>query len=196
LAKPRAIAATSTALLGLMQDKYPRGEFGPALDFKLFQGKDFDTGMAEGFTLFLYRVSVSGSTRNLPYRRDADGRRYRPSMPVDLHYLLTPWATDGEKQQRMLGWAMRFLEDLGMLGAGQLNHYVAETDTFGKEEGIEVICDPLPLADYLNVWDKLKTKMPPSITYLVRMVTLDSDVLIDDRRLVQTRQFDVGAVGS
>jgi hypothetical protein len=186
-----AIAATSVALLGLMQDRYPRDEFGTALDFKVFQGKDFEAGMSEGFSLYLYRVAIGTSVRNLSTRRDVNGNRYRPSLPVDLFYLMSPWAADGEKQQRMLGWSMRFLEDLAVLGAGELNHYVAETDTFGPEESAEIICDPLALADYVNVWDKLKPKMPPSMTYVVRMVNLDSQMRIE-RSLVQTRVLDMG----
>lgn len=195
MARHQAIAATSTALLGLMQDRYPRDQFGPSLDFKLFQGKDFETGMPEGFSLYLYRVTVSAAVRNMTCRRDENNARFRPSVPVDLHYLLSPWAGDGEKQQRMLGWSMRFLEDVGMLGSGQLNHYVKETDTFGKEEGVEVVCDPLALTDYLNLWDKLKPKMPASMTYIVRMIHLDSYVKIGGE-LVQTRQFDMAAPAS
>ena len=190
MATHQAIAATSAALLGLMQDRYPRDQFGTALEFKLFQSKDFEEGLAEGFTLYLYRVTVSSAVRNMTQRRDANNNRFRPSLPVDLHYLMSPWASDGEKQQRMLGWSMRFLEDLGMLGSGQLNHYVKETDTFGKEEGAEVICDPLALTDYLNVWDKLKPKMPASMTYTVRMVSLDSSLKVGQTQ-VQTRQFDM-----
>jgi Pvc16 N-terminal domain len=195
VARPQAIAATSAALLGLMQDRYPRDQFGTSLEFKLFQSKDFDDGLTEGFSLYLYRVTVSTLPRNMTQRRDANNNRFRPSLPVDLHYLLSPWSGDGETQQRMLGWAMRFLEDLGMLGAGQLNHYVKETDTFGKEEGAEIICDPLALTDYLNVWDKLKPKMPSSMTYLVRMVSLESDVKVV-QPLAQTREFAMGIPAS
>lgn len=195
MARPQAIAATSAALLGLLQDRYPRDQFGPALEFKLFQSKDFDDGLTEGFSLYLYRVTVSTTVRNMTLRRDANNNRFRPSLPVDLHYLLSPWSGDGETQQRMLGWAMRFLEDLGMLGAGQLNHYVKETDTFGKEEGAEVICDPLALTDYLNVWDKLKPKMPSSMTYVVRMVSLESDVKLE-QPMAQTREFAMATPSS
>ena len=35
------------------------------------------------------------------------------------------------------------MEDLGMLSAGHLNHYLAEQDTFGPTEAVELICDPL-----------------------------------------------------
>ena len=194
MARHQAIAAASTALLGLLQDGFTRDHpAAAALTYALYQARNFDEPMTEGFSLFLYRVSVSTSVRNMTLRRDARNRRFRPSIPVDLHYLLTPWSADGETQQRLLGWAMRYLEDLGTLGAGQLNHYVKETDTFRPEEAAEIICDPLPLADYLNVWDKLKPKMPPSMTYSLRMVCLDSEIPVEERP-VQTRDFAMGSV--
>ena len=193
MATYNAIAAVSRALLGLIELQSP-----PELllnpEFKLYHAPDFEKPMSEGFSLFLYRVSINAALRNLPPRRTADGRRYRPSLPLDLHYLLTAWAADGERQQRMLGWAMRFLEDLGTLPAGLLNHYVKETDTFRPEEAVEIVCDPLPLQDYLNLWDKLKPRIHTSITYVVRMVMLDSTVESPGYGLVQTRELATGTV--
>jgi len=194
LARHQAIAATSNALLGLLRDRYPRDEFGTSLDVLLYQSHDFEAPMREGFSVFLYRVTVNGTVRNMTLRRAPDGRRFRPSLPLDLHYVLTPWAEDGEKQQRMLGWVMRFMEDLGVLTAGHLNHYVAETDVFAPQEGLEIICDPLALADYLTLWDRLRPRMPTSATYALRMLIIDSDVRVDDGALVQTRGFDMGKV--
>lgn len=194
MARHQAIAATSTALAGLLRDRYPRGEFGTSLDVQLYQSRDFESPMRDGFSVFLYRVSINGTVRNMTLRRAPDGRRFRPSLPLDLHYLITPWAEDGERQHRMLGWVMRFMEDLGVLTAGHLNHYVAETDTFAPHEGLEIICDPLALADYLTLWDRLRPRLPTSATYALRMVLIESDVHVDDGQLVQTRRFDMGEV--
>ena len=194
MAKHQAIAATSNALLGLLRDRYPRDEFGTSLDVQLYQSRDFDAPMRDGFSVFLYRVTINGTVRNMTLRRAPDGRRFRPSLPLDLHYLITPWAEDGERQHRMLGWVMRFMEDFGVLTAGHLNHYVAETDIFAPHEGLEAICDPLALADYLNLWDRLRPRLPTSATYALRMLTIDSDVRVDDGLLVQTRRFDMGEV--
>ena len=135
MANYRAIAATSAALAGLMRDRYPRDEFGAGLDVQLYQTRDFESPMQDGFSVFLYRVAVNGAMRNLTLRRSADGRRFRPSLPLDLHYMITPWAQDVERQHRMLGWVMRMMEDTGVLSAGHLNHYLAETDTFAPHEG-------------------------------------------------------------
>lgn len=191
MATSNAVAAVSKAMLGLIEEHCPAALLANP-EFKLYHAADFERPIAEGFSLFLYRVSINASVRNLPPRRAADARRYRPSLPVDLHYLLTPWSADAERQQRMLGWSMRFLEDLATLPAGLLNHYVQETDTFRPEEAVEVVCDPLPLQDYLNLWDKLKPKMQLSITYALRMVMLDSSIESPGHGLAQTREFAAG----
>ena len=130
MATYRAIAAAGATLTGLIRDRYPRGEFGGALGVALYQTRDFTTPMREGFSVFLYRVSINGALRNMINRRAPDGVRFRPSLPVDLAFMVTAWAEDTEQQHRMLGWAMRMLEDIGQLSASHLNHYIAETDTF------------------------------------------------------------------
>lgn len=192
MANFRAIAATSAALLGLIRDFYPRADFGTALDLELYESHNFHAPMADGISLFLYRVTINGAVRNLTFRRTPDGKRVRPSLPVDLYYLLTPWAQQADRQQRMLGWAMRFFEDLGVLSASQLNHFVPETNIFAASDGLEIICEPLQLPDYLNLWDRLHRHLPPSMSYVVRMLMIDSEFDVGDGPLVQTRQFRVG----
>lgn len=194
MANYRAIAATSTALAGLVRDHYPRAEFGSGLEISLYQTRDFGSPMQDGFSIYLYRVAVNGTVRNMTLRRSPDGRRFRPSVPLDLQYMITPWAPDVERQHRMLGWVMRMMEDTGVLSAGHLNHYLAEADTFGPNEGIELVCDPLSLTDYLTLWDRLRPRLPASATYTLRMVLIDSDVRIGEAPPVQTRQLDMGQV--
>lgn len=194
MANHRAIAATSTALAGLIRDRYPRSEFGSGLEVSLYQTRDFESPMQDGFSVYLYRVAINGAMRNMTQRRSPDGRRFRPSLPLDLQYMITPWAPDVERQHRMLGWVMRMMEDTGALSAGHLNHYLPETDTFSPNEGIELICDPLSLHDYLTLWDRLRPRLPASATYTLRMVPIDSDVPIGEAPPVQTRQTDVGQV--
>lgn len=191
MANYRAIAATSSAIAGLIRDRYPRDEFGPGLEIDLYQTRNFEHPMQDGFSVFLYRVAVNGAVRNLTLRRSPDGRRFRPSLPLDLYYMITPWGQDVERQHRMLGWVMRLMEDQGVFSAGHLNHYMPETDTFQPQEGLEIICEPLSLADYFTLWDRLRPRLPPSATYALRMVFIDSDIHVPDGAPVQTRLLDM-----
>jgi hypothetical protein len=114
-----AIAATSDALLGLLRTASIGGEF-DGVTFAHYGSASFQSPMSLGLSLYLYRISVS-STRNLCPRISADGTRFRPPIPLDAHFLVTAWASDPIKQQRMLGFAIRTIEDTPILPAGVLN---------------------------------------------------------------------------
>lgn len=191
MANWRAISSVGRAVLGLIEDHYPSAELG-APEFRLVHPASFEKPQKEGFSLCLYRIGINSTLRMLPPRRDPAGRRYRPSLPVDLQFLLTPWAEDAERQMRLLGWTMRFFEDMPILPAAVLNSYAAEPETFRPEEAVELVFDPLALADYLAVWDKLKPKLQTSLTYAVRMLVIDSDLELSEARPAQTRDLRYG----
>src|SRR3954462_5144611 len=105
MARDTAIHAVTATLLGLLKD-YSRPDLNAEF-FGFFHPQDYSTKPEKrGFSLMLYRVGVNASLRNLPPRRDAQGQRIRPSLPLDLFYMLTPWAKSADMQQLMLGWAM------------------------------------------------------------------------------------------
>jgi hypothetical protein len=193
MAAAQSIAAVSAVLAGLLQDRYPRKDFGPALPIKLYQPRNFDDAMKEGIAVCLWRIVPNVNRRNPGPRTDAAGLRFRPSLPFDLYYLIVPFAEDAERQQRLLGWVLQAMHDLGPLGAPQLNHYLAESDIFGPEETIDAVADPLGVGDYLTLWDRVK-RLPPAASYVVRMVLIDSQIGLDEAALVQERRFDMGVI--
>ena len=91
----------------------------------------------------------------------------------------------------MLGWLMRALEDSGAITAAQLNDYLAEDNIFAVEEDVDLVCDPLSVADQLNMWDRIR-KHPLFVNYLVRMVLIDSMQSLDDNGVVLERGYAVG----
>jgi hypothetical protein len=191
LATYPAIAATGLAIIGLLKDASQTTEFAD-LRFDLFQASDFNPGsqMPEGISLYMYRVTLNNSRRNLPPSTGPDGRRYRPPLPLDLYFLLTPWAKTAVRQLRMLGWAMRELENVTIMPAGLLNHYGPEHDTFRPTEAVELICDPVSLQDMANILEPTKTAQPISVSYVARMVLIESSISIIEAAPVQTREFD------
>jgi hypothetical protein len=193
LANQAAITGVSKAILGLIETSCPRALLN-APQFALYHTQNFDSPMAEGFSVYLYWVALNAGSRNLGPRRTADDRLIRPPVPVDLHYLITPWAADPARQQQLLAWTMRFFEDLAVLPSGVLNHYLAESETFRPEETVELVPEVLSLSDYLNLWDKLKPKMQTSLSYAARMVLLDADADVEELPRVQKRRFDAGQV--
>lgn len=180
-----AIAATSDAVLGLLQSASVGGEF-DGVAFAHYQASDLASPMTDGISLYLYRVTVSAN-RNLPPQRRQDGRRYRPPMPLDLHFLVTAWAETAIRQQRLLGFAVRTLEDTPILPAGVLNQHSPEPDVFRPEETVELVYEAVTVQDFAYIWDVAQTKEQPSATYVARMVEIESLVTVDDGALVQTR---------
>jgi hypothetical protein len=188
-----AIAITGQAILKLLTESCPRAEFG-AVSFELFHVGNFSQPrpMDEGISLFLYRLGVNAARRNLPSQVKLNGLRYRPPLPLDLYYLLTAWAKSAAKQQRLLGWAMRVLEDTPLLPSGLLNDVGPEPEIFQPNETVEIIYEPLSLQDMYNIWSVLKASPQLSASYVVRAVSIDSTVLITEAALVQTRALDFG----
>jgi hypothetical protein len=188
MASDHAIATLSLALRGLLLDARP--DSGPLAeaDVELFQADKFRTGMNLGISLFLYRVTVSTARRNLPPKLAPDGTRLRPPLPLDLHYMLTPWARKPETQQLLLAWAMRVLEDTPTLSSGYLNNFDLDGRPFGPEETVDLVFEPLSIQDMLNIWEVGKPNVQVSVTYVARVVPIDSRVPMGEPgRAVQTR---------
>src|SRR5262249_61777324 len=98
MASSPAIAATSQAILGLLQNAALGGEFN-GITFAHYQASNFLAPMTEGVSLWLYRLTVNAN-RNLPPGVGRDGRRYRPPLALDVHYLVTAWAAEPTRQHR------------------------------------------------------------------------------------------------
>jgi len=145
MATANAIAAMGQAIPSLIAGRVPRDEF-PAAQFDLYQAKDFQAPMEEGISLYLYRITPAGEIRNYPPRVAPDGRRYKQVLPINLHYLLSSWAREAAKQQRLLGWAMRTLEDSDS-SAGLLNLRGPEHDTFRRAETVDITMDTISIYD-------------------------------------------------
>ena len=189
MAKAQAIAVIGQTVLGLLADNIPKTEFSNAR-FELYQTANFTAPMEEGISLFLYRVEINAGLRNLPAQTGLDGVSRRPPLPLDLYYLLTVWAKDVVKQQRILGWAMRILEDAPVLSAARLNNFGPERDVFQPHEKIEIIYNSLSLQDLSNLWSAFKVSLPMSVAYIARVVGIDSMIPAADAAPVQTREID------
>jgi Pvc16 N-terminal domain len=104
-----AISAVGQAIVALLKTGRSTPEFG-STEVRLFHARDFQKGLEEGVSVYLYRVTVSGARRSLPPTHSGSGRQYRQPLPVDLYYLVTPWAKTAEMQHLILAWSMRTIE--------------------------------------------------------------------------------------
>jgi hypothetical protein len=192
VARTQAIAVTALALRGLLASACPRDQF-PTAEVRLFQTKDLQTPQQvnTGVSIYLHRIAFNTTRRNLPPRQTVDGRRYRPPTPVDLHFLITAWGRTAEEQQSLLGWAVRALEDTPVLPAGLLNRFAGDWgEVFQENETVELVGDVLSLQDLFNIWEIAKHNHQASVSYIARMIELDSEIELSEAGLVQTRSFD------
>jgi hypothetical protein len=191
MAQHQAIAAVAAAIRGLLRERYPRDAF-DTLTVDMYQAKDIEKGLTvDGFAILPWRVAINTQRRARAPRVDIFGRRFKPSLPLDLSFLIIPVASSTEKQLRMLGWVMRALEDAGSITAAQLNDYLTEDSIFSVEEDLDLVCDQLSVVDQLSMWDRIR-RHPLFVNYLVRMVLIDSNQALDDTGIVLERGFGVG----
>lgn len=194
LATYHAISAIGQAVVSLLKSARPAIEF-PNIDVKLFQARDVqNVGDWEGLSLFLYRVTVSGSRRQMPATIGPGGRPYKRPLPLDLYYLLTAWAKTAEMQHLLLSWAMRTIEDSPSLPPSLLNSHFPNDRPFRGDETVEMLHDALSVQDLNNIWEILgKHNVQISASYVARVVPIDSRLQEPPAAgPVQTRVFDAG----
>ena len=190
MATYHAIAATGQAILGVLADACPKPEFAGAR-FELYQPSDFENPLEEGLSLYLYRIASNQARRRLPPRPAPDGRFYRAPLDLDLYYLLSAWAKSAVRQQHLLGWAMRVLEDTSILLASSLNQYSLDPETFRAMETVELIGEPLSLQDLSNIWSIIKLNPQTSVGYIARLVSIDSAQTVVEAESIQSLAFDL-----
>jgi hypothetical protein len=187
LASYHAIAAVGQATVALLKTARSTPELGN-VDVKLFHARDFQKGLEEGVSVYLYRVTVSATRRTVAPPRSPAGKLYRQPLPVDLYYLVTPWAKTPEMQHLILAWSMRTIEDSPAFPASLLNSHVP--DSFRPEESVDLIHDTVSVQDMSYIWEAGKPNIQVSATFVARVVSIDSRVeQPEPGPPVQTRVF-------
>lgn len=175
MASFRAIQAVSDALVSLLRSNYHPADFDDIdLSFDVYAAADFESPMAAGVSVYLYRARPNGAWRMPPGRPTPDGRRQRHQIPVDLSYLLSVWGRDASVQHRVLGWLMRAMEDTPLLPHGLLE--TVSPGTFHADEAVEVVLNnDLSDEDLFRLWETATSeRYRLSVPYLARTVLIES----------------------
>jgi hypothetical protein len=194
MADVTAISATGNAILRLLDNAYSKAGIEEKANFALYQATDFQSppdfaNKEMGISLLVYRIGIDGTRRNLSGRLSPEGYRDRPALPLIVYFMLTPWAFKAETRLWLLGWAMRVLEDTPILPSGLLNPPGSAAPPFRPDETVELVFDPLSMADLGLLWENLKQpRIIPSVTYLARIVQIETSVKEARYPLVQTRE--------
>jgi hypothetical protein len=193
LAEFHAIQVTCEAVMRLLQESYRPDLIEPStnLQFEVYGTEDFKDHMAQGVSLFLYRVHLNATQRS-PLVKDPGGSVRRELLPLDLHFFVTAWAPKASLQHAILGWAMRLLEDSPILSSSLLNGVRAET--FRGDETVELIAGALTNEELMRIWDDLSADYQLSVPYVARVVRIESMRELAEGEPVTQRRFEYGAL--
>jgi uncharacterized protein DUF4255 len=197
----QAIAVTGNTIRNLLAEAWPRDIF-PGAQFRLCQAANLVSPPFTdlGVSIYLYRVAYNTTRRNLPPRKRLNGDRFKPSLPLDLHFLLTAWARTPEQQWALLAWALRTIEDTSVVPAGLLNQNAGSDpdgtpqNVFSDDESVELVGENLSLQDMVSVWEIAKPNQQPSVSLVARSVLIDSVVELPGAGYAQTRGFDLATI--
>lgn len=156
-----------------------------------------------GVNLFMYQVSPNAALSNVDLpTRSADGRMVeRPSVALELHYLLTFHGDESMLEpQRVMGSVVRTLEARPVLPRNMIREavedpdfaFLSESDLAGAVETVKFTPEPLSLEELSKLWSVFF-----QASYVLSIAYRASAVLIEGpepaRRVlpVQTRGIQV-----
>jgi hypothetical protein len=116
-------------------------------------------------TIFLYRVAVNPVMRNGPRVVLGGGATSRPLLPVDLSYLITPWAKDPRDEHLILGTIMQGLYDRAELGPADLTG-----TSWAPDDTVQLVLETLTLQEHFCIWDTVDMPYRLSLTYMTRII--------------------------
>jgi hypothetical protein len=120
-------------------------------------------------SVFLHRITVHPEMRNAPRRRLNDGRITRPLLPLELSFMVTPWARSTADEYTMAGLILQSLYERAELGPAQLQGAAWE-----QGDSVQLVLESLPTEDHYRVWDTVSLPYRLSLTYLARVVGIES----------------------
>lgn len=142
------------------------------VDIFLLSPKEMqDGGHATGISVWLFKVSRMPEMLNEPPERRGPGQLLRTPLPVLLHYLITPFTVDPATRHTLLGRVLQVLNDHAILRGADLQGALQ-----GTTEQLRVNLEALTLEELSLVWEALSEPYQLSITYLVQVIRIDSDL--------------------
>jgi hypothetical protein len=125
-------------------------------------------------TVFLYHVRVNGEMRNTSRRPLAGGSLQTPPLPLELRFLITPWTQLTRDTYRIVGAVAQLLNDRAVLRFGDL----LGAGVWAPDDTVELILESLPVEEHYDIWDPTDLPYRLSLTYLARLIGIDSAIAI------------------
>jgi len=180
-----AVYAVGESIAQFLRNTYPaelRAEH--PCRFEVARSADFATGEAFGdtvVTLYLYRLLIS------QYLRPASERAVRqsrpPTLPLDLHFMVTVWTENRHTEQLLMTWVMAQLHWHPVLDRSNL----MSLGEWRPDETVKLAATNIPQEELTRIWDVLDPTYRLSTTYVARIVEIDPPAGGDHPPVVATR---------
>jgi hypothetical protein len=122
---------------------------------------------SQGVSLFVYRVECNKVMRAAwSSVSSVDGRVH---LPIDVHFLLTAWASDAVFEHTILGRSLEALEQTPILSGPLLEGSGGWT----ANEAVQIHQEELGVEAVMRTFDSLPVDFKLSLAYVARIVRLD-----------------------
>jgi hypothetical protein len=201
-----AVAAAGETIARYLQTQFAGFSLAPSLRVRQVTTSSFAPSAtlpidAKGtLTLLLYRVDLGapGPRTNVGWTQPAAAPpEMRYLIPLDLKFLLTPWADDAIVQQAILGRALTALAGHTTFAASDLVTSVGGgvDQIWDPGESFQFVPDELGTEDLYQIWESLGRTFELSIPFKVRGIRLQADSFEGADTVVE-RNLDVGRAAS
>jgi hypothetical protein len=178
-----AVHSVGNSLMTYLKNAYPEPlRTDVPFDFKLISSGELAEGPepSNTLTLFLFRITQNEHLRSRTTPGDPPGSN--PPLSIDLHYLMSAWADNPLSEQTVLAWAMREIQMHPVLDSSSLSPEA----NWGAADMVQLIPAELSNDDLFRIWDLLQPKYHLSVSYIARVIRIDTD-LESGRPAVATR---------
>ena len=145
---------------------------------------DLAASSAPIISLMLYQVMENPELRNARKRVLPDGSQQRQPLALELCYLVTPWGARASQsvaddavavaeEARLLGLIMQVFYNKAELGTADLFEDPT-VPVWHTGDGLQIVLESLPVEDHYRIWDASELGYRLSLTYRVRVASLDA----------------------
>lgn len=126
--------------------------------------------VSHGISLWLYRLVRNEHRANHPQRRIEHNIIARPSLALNLHYLITPIGLDEITiGYPVLGRILQVFNDDPIIYQSEFQGELA-----GSDEEIHIVLESLTMEEMNRIWGALQEPYHTCLSYLVHTITIDS----------------------
>jgi uncharacterized protein DUF4255 len=178
----RSIAAAGRSIERLLNRCFDEEEPVPGRSTQavLVRTSDFEAGSAQtvivepALSIFVYRIDFNRTLRSA--WSAVGSQEGRAHLPLDIYFLITPWAENADFELRILGRAMSCLDATPIFSGPLLD----PLGGWQPGEAIQVCLADLTTEDLMRTFDSLPVDYQLSVLYVARVVTLSERTATPD----------------